>query len=199
MFFFFCRLWLFIENHSSSFKLYVYIFVLLVLKWLPEAAGQLLPVRSFGPPAEEEKEGGRLHLSLLEELPRQNDGKPAECAHSFSFSWIRKMSHDVTYNWMVSLCHQDSLRKPHRRLICESSNKALTLQNAGRFSVNWFILFNDALVHAQVSSTLFLSHPSTLSLLWSRPFFRTLKLGVFQAFICACLRAVRAWHLVKIL
>lgn len=46
---------------------------------------------------------------------------------------------------------QDSLRKPHRRLICESSNKALTLQNAGRFSVNWFILFNDALVHAQVS------------------------------------------------
>ncbi|XP_057674463.1 alsin isoform X1 [Corythoichthys intestinalis] len=43
----------------------------------------------------------------------------------------------------------DSLRKPHRRLICESSNKALTLQNSGRFSVNWFILFNDALVHAQ--------------------------------------------------
>ncbi|XP_008323300.1 alsin isoform X3 [Cynoglossus semilaevis] len=43
----------------------------------------------------------------------------------------------------------DSLRKPHRRLICESSNKALTLQNAGRFSVNWFILFNDALIHAQ--------------------------------------------------
>ncbi|KAA8579632.1 hypothetical protein FQN60_006725, partial [Etheostoma spectabile] len=43
----------------------------------------------------------------------------------------------------------DSLRKPHRRLICESSNKALTLQNAGRFSVNWFIVFNDALVHAQ--------------------------------------------------
>uniref|UniRef100_A0A8C2BMX5 Alsin Rho guanine nucleotide exchange factor ALS2 b n=1 Tax=Cyprinus carpio TaxID=7962 RepID=A0A8C2BMX5_CYPCA len=43
----------------------------------------------------------------------------------------------------------DSLRKPSRRLICESSNKALTLQNAGRFSVNWFILFNDALVHAQ--------------------------------------------------
>ncbi|MGH0133524.1 UNVERIFIED_CONTAM: hypothetical protein FKN15_052980 [Acipenser sinensis] len=35
---------------------------------------------------------------------------------------------------------QDSLRKPSRRLICESSNKALTLQSAGRFSVNWFIL-----------------------------------------------------------
>lgn len=49
------------------------------------------------------------------------------------------------------VCRQDSLRKPQRRLICESSNKALTLQNAGRFSVNWFLLFNDALVHAQVS------------------------------------------------
>lgn len=54
---------------------------------------------------------------------------------------------------MVSLSRQDSLRKPHRRLICESSNKALTLQNAGRFSVNWFILFNDALIHAQVRHT----------------------------------------------
>ncbi|XP_055083473.1 alsin isoform X1 [Periophthalmus magnuspinnatus] len=43
----------------------------------------------------------------------------------------------------------DSLRKPHRRLVCESSNRALSLQNAGRFSVNWFILFSDALVHAQ--------------------------------------------------
>ncbi|XP_054603565.2 alsin isoform X2 [Nothobranchius furzeri] len=43
----------------------------------------------------------------------------------------------------------DSLRKPHRRLIYESSNKSLTLQNAGRFSVNWFILFNDSLIHAQ--------------------------------------------------
>lgn len=53
----------------------------------------------------------------------------------------------------AAVCRQDSLRKPHRRLICESSNKALTLQNAGRFSVNWFILFNDALVHAQVSPT----------------------------------------------
>ncbi|OXB76848.1 UNVERIFIED_CONTAM: hypothetical protein H355_002541 [Colinus virginianus] len=43
----------------------------------------------------------------------------------------------------------DSLRKPDRRLICESSNRGLSLQHAGRFSVNWFILFNDALVHAQ--------------------------------------------------
>uniref|UniRef100_A0A3Q2Y761 Alsin Rho guanine nucleotide exchange factor ALS2 n=1 Tax=Hippocampus comes TaxID=109280 RepID=A0A3Q2Y761_HIPCM len=59
----------------------------------------------------------------------------------------------------------DSLRKAHRRLICESSNKALTLQNAGRFSVNWFILFNDALVHAQFST----HHVFPLATLWVEP------------------------------
>lgn len=59
----------------------------------------------------------------------------------------------------------DSLRKPHRRLICESSNKALSLQNAGRFSVNWFILFNDALVHAQFST----HHVFPLATLWVEP------------------------------
>ncbi|MGH0148208.1 UNVERIFIED_CONTAM: hypothetical protein FKN15_043123 [Acipenser sinensis] len=59
----------------------------------------------------------------------------------------------------------DSLRKPSRRLICESSNKALTLQSAGRFSVNWFILFNDALVHAQFST----HHVFPLSTLWVEP------------------------------
>ncbi|XP_069471605.1 alsin isoform X2 [Ambystoma mexicanum] len=59
----------------------------------------------------------------------------------------------------------DSLRKPHRRLICESSNRGLSLQNAGRFSVNWFILFNDALVHAQFST----HHIFPLSTLWVEP------------------------------
>ncbi|CAB1432963.1 unnamed protein product [Pleuronectes platessa] len=59
----------------------------------------------------------------------------------------------------------DSLRRPHRRLICESSNKALTLQNAGRFSVNWFILFNDAVVHAQFST----HHVFPLATLWVEP------------------------------
>ncbi|XP_028998624.1 alsin isoform X2 [Betta splendens] len=67
----------------------------------------------------------------------------------------------------------DSLRKPHRRLICESSNKALTLQNAGRFSVNWFILFNDALVHAQgvaPCKNLFSTHHVfRLATLWVEP------------------------------
>ncbi len=47
---------------------------------------------------------------------------------------------------------QESLRKPSRRLVCESSNKALMLQNAGRFSASWFILFSDVLVQAQVNS-----------------------------------------------
>ncbi|KAJ8003567.1 hypothetical protein DPEC_G00149690 [Dallia pectoralis] len=59
----------------------------------------------------------------------------------------------------------DSLRKPHRRLVCESSNKTLMLQNAGRFSVNWFILFNDALVHAQFST----HHVFPLATLWVEP------------------------------
>uniref|UniRef100_A0A8D0KN05 Alsin Rho guanine nucleotide exchange factor ALS2 n=1 Tax=Salvator merianae TaxID=96440 RepID=A0A8D0KN05_SALMN len=59
----------------------------------------------------------------------------------------------------------DSLRKPERRLICESSNRGLSLQHAGRFSVNWFILFNDALVHAQFST----HHIFPLSTLWAEP------------------------------
>lgn len=59
----------------------------------------------------------------------------------------------------------DSLRKPERRLICESSNRGLSLQHAGRFSVNWFILFNDSLVHAQFST----HHIFSLSTLWVEP------------------------------
>uniref|UniRef100_A0AAQ6IBX4 VPS9 domain-containing protein n=1 Tax=Anabas testudineus TaxID=64144 RepID=A0AAQ6IBX4_ANATE len=75
--------------------------------------------------------------SKFEALDLQLKRKRKEAEYTFHFwkSFPGKMT--------------DSLRKPHRRLICESSNKALTLQNAGRFSVNWFILFNDALVHAQ--------------------------------------------------
>ncbi|XP_028835447.1 alsin isoform X2 [Denticeps clupeoides] len=67
----------------------------------------------------------------------------------------------------------DSLRKPSRRLVYESSNKSLTLQNAGRFSVNWFILFSDALVHAQgmVPYKSFFSthHVFPLATLWVEP------------------------------
>ncbi|KAJ7345459.1 hypothetical protein JRQ81_001409 [Phrynocephalus forsythii] len=67
-----------------------------------------------------------------------------------------------------SSCYEtlaDSLRKPERRLICESSNRGLSLQHAGRFSVNWFILFNDSLVHAQFST----HHVFSLSTLWVEP------------------------------
>ncbi|XP_073351569.1 alsin [Pagrus major] len=74
---------------------------------------------------------------------------------------------DYTFHFWKSFPGKmtDSLRKPHRRLICESSNKALTLQNAGRFSVNWFILFTDALVHAQFST----HHVFPLATLWVEP------------------------------
>ncbi|XP_047432727.1 alsin isoform X2 [Mugil cephalus] len=97
----------------------------------------------------------KLHdgCSKFESLDLQLKRKRKEAEYSFHFwkSFPGKMT--------------DSLRKPHRRLICESSNKALTLQNAGRFSVNWFILFNDALVHAQFST----HHIFPVATLWVEP------------------------------
>lgn len=93
---------------------------------------------------------------------------------------------------------QDSLRKPERRLICESSNRGLSLQHAGRFSVNWFILFNDALVHAQVSqpagtkpSLCFKQHFSYIFFIqWSFCVVKiNLKLCVFLTFALPC-----GWH-----
>ncbi|KAM8856113.1 alsin-like isoform 2-T3 [Spinachia spinachia] len=57
------------------------------------------------------------------------------------------------------------LRLPQRRVVCESSNRSLTLQNAGRFSNHWFILFNDALVHTQFST----HHIYPLASLWVKP------------------------------
>ncbi|XP_067459329.1 alsin-like isoform X2 [Thunnus thynnus] len=57
------------------------------------------------------------------------------------------------------------LRLPQRRVVCESSNRSLTLQNAGRFSNHWFILFNDALVHTQFST----HHVYPLTCLWVKP------------------------------
>ncbi|KAJ8410132.1 hypothetical protein AAFF_G00211730 [Aldrovandia affinis] len=84
--------------------------------------------------------------------------KEAEYTFHFWKSFPGKMT-------VRSLQLSDSLRKPSRRLVCESSNKALTLQNAGRFSVNWFILFNDALVHAQFST----HHVFPLATLWVEP------------------------------
>ncbi|XP_034533940.1 alsin isoform X2 [Notolabrus celidotus] len=79
----------------------------------------------------------------------------------------RRKEADYTINFWKNFPGKmtESLRKPQRRLICESSNKALTLQNAGRFSVNWFILFSDALVHAQFST----HHVFPLATLWVEP------------------------------
>ncbi|XP_078085206.1 alsin isoform X2 [Mustelus asterias] len=76
---------------------------------------------------------------------------------------------EYTYNFWKTFPGKmtDSLRKPERRLICESSNRGLTLQHAGRFSINWFILFNDALVHAQFST----HHIFPLVTLWVEPHF----------------------------
>ncbi|XP_060786136.1 alsin isoform X2 [Neoarius graeffei] len=79
----------------------------------------------------------------------------------------QKKEAESTYSFWKSCSGKSTeyLRKPSRRLVCESSNKGLTLQNAGRFSVNWFILFNDALVHAQFSSY----HVYMLATLWVEP------------------------------
>ncbi|XP_069108324.1 alsin-like [Argopecten irradians] len=46
----------------------------------------------------------------------------------------------------------DALKIPSRRLVRDSKTHPLTLQGAGRFSVNHFILFNDLFVHSQYSS-----------------------------------------------
>ncbi|XP_069790417.1 alsin isoform X2 [Narcine bancroftii] len=83
--------------------------------------------------------------------------KEAEYTYSFWKTFPGKMT--------------DSLRKPERRLICESSNRGLTLQHAGRFSINWFILFNDALVHAQFST----HHIFPLTTLWIEPQFEEMS------------------------
>ncbi|XP_014847120.1 PREDICTED: alsin isoform X1 [Poecilia mexicana] len=99
--------------------------------------------------------------SKFEALTLQLKRKRKEAEYTFHFwkSFPGKMT--------------DSLRKPHRRLIYESSNKSLTVQNAGRFSVNWFILFNDSLVHAQgvaPCKNLFSTHHIfALATLWVEP------------------------------
>ncbi|KAL5005990.1 hypothetical protein ScPMuIL_017148 [Solemya velum] len=46
----------------------------------------------------------------------------------------------------------DTLKIPNRRLLKESKASPLALQNAGRFSVHLFLLFNDLFVHVQYAS-----------------------------------------------
>ncbi|XP_061697615.1 alsin-like isoform X2 [Syngnathoides biaculeatus] len=87
----------------------------------------------------------------------------------------RKKDAEVTFVfWKThSGKNTEGLRLPQRRVLCESSNRALTLQGAGRFSNHWFILFNDALVHIQRASPpkgLFSTHRVyPVNLLWVKP------------------------------
>uniref|UniRef100_A0A4W6DJM0 Alsin Rho guanine nucleotide exchange factor ALS2 n=1 Tax=Lates calcarifer TaxID=8187 RepID=A0A4W6DJM0_LATCA len=87
---------------------------------------------------------------------------------SLSLSLLRrKKEAETTFLFWKTHCgkHTEVLRLPQRRVVCESSNRSLTLQNAGRFSNHWFILFNDALVHTQFSS----HHVYPLTCLWVKP------------------------------
>ncbi|XP_071823129.1 alsin-like isoform X4 [Apostichopus japonicus] len=66
----------------------------------------------------------------------------------------------------------ESLKRPDRRIIRDSRKKPLQLVNAGRLSSNWFLLFNDVIVHAQPSagSQIFTTHHVyNLSLVWAEP------------------------------
>ncbi|XP_060076194.1 alsin-like [Ylistrum balloti] len=46
----------------------------------------------------------------------------------------------------------DALKIPSRRVVRDSKTHPLSLQGAGRFSANYFVLFNDLFVHIQYSS-----------------------------------------------
>nr|XP_046260313.1 alsin-like isoform X3 [Scatophagus argus] len=95
---------------------------------------------------------------------------------SLSQSLLRRMKEAET-TFLFWKTHSgktaEDLRLPQRRVVCESSNRSLTLQNAGRFSSHWFILFNDALVHTQgaiPSQSLFSTHHVyPLTCLWVKP------------------------------
>uniref|UniRef100_A0A7N8X3X3 Alsin-like n=1 Tax=Mastacembelus armatus TaxID=205130 RepID=A0A7N8X3X3_9TELE len=79
----------------------------------------------------------------------------------------RKKEAETTFLFwkMHSGKNTEVLRLPQRRVVCESTNRSLTLLNAGRFSNHWFILFNDALVHTQFST----HHVYPLTCLWVKP------------------------------
>uniref|UniRef100_A0A3Q1G4H7 Alsin Rho guanine nucleotide exchange factor ALS2 b n=1 Tax=Acanthochromis polyacanthus TaxID=80966 RepID=A0A3Q1G4H7_9TELE len=132
-----------------------------------------LLVALFYLPTRHLHEYGRLLLKLATcfEVSSSDYQKLQDSCSKFEASALqlkrKRKEADYTFNFWKSFPGKmtDSLRKPHRRLVCESSNKALTLQNAGRFSVNWFILFNDALVHAQFST----HHIFPLATLWVEP------------------------------
>ncbi|XP_074515820.1 alsin-like isoform X1 [Sebastes fasciatus] len=95
---------------------------------------------------------------------------------SLSLSLLRKKKEAET-TFLFWKTHSgkttEVLRLPQRRVVCESSNRSLTLQKAGRFSNHWFILFNDTLVHTQgaiPSQSLFSTHRIyPLTCLWVKP------------------------------
>ncbi|XP_035532250.1 alsin-like isoform X5 [Morone saxatilis] len=95
---------------------------------------------------------------------------------SLSLSLLRKKKEAET-TFLFWKTHSgkttEVLRLPQRRLVCDCSNRSLTLQNAGRFSNHWFMLFNDALVHTQgtiPSQSLFSTHHIyPLTCLWVKP------------------------------
>uniref|UniRef100_A0A8C7K200 Alsin Rho guanine nucleotide exchange factor ALS2 n=1 Tax=Oncorhynchus kisutch TaxID=8019 RepID=A0A8C7K200_ONCKI len=120
-----------------------------------------LLVLLFYSPMQHIHEYARLLLKLATcfdvstvEYQRLQEGCSKYEALSLSLGRKRKEAETTNQFWRTySGKTTDVLRNPQRRLVYESSNKSLTLQNAGRFSVNWFILFNDALIHAQVRVT----------------------------------------------
>ncbi|XP_037136637.1 alsin-like isoform X2 [Syngnathus acus] len=95
--------------------------------------------------------------------------------HLFATLLRKKMEAEVTFLfWKThSGKNTEGLRLPQRRVLCESSNRTLTLQGAGRFSNHWFILFNDALVHIQRAAPpkiLFSTYRVyPVNLLWVKP------------------------------
>ncbi|XP_030284576.1 alsin-like isoform X4 [Sparus aurata] len=94
---------------------------------------------------------------------------------SLSSSLLRrkKEAENTFHFWKTHSGKTEDLRLAQRRVVCESSNRSLTLQNAGRFSNHWFILFNDALVHTQgaiPSQSIFSTHHVyPLTCLWVKP------------------------------
>ncbi|KAK6315502.1 hypothetical protein J4Q44_G00150310 [Coregonus suidteri] len=149
-----------------------------VLRQLSESSGDKVPlsdllVSLFYSPIQHIHEYSRLLLKLATcfdvstvEYQRLQEGYSRYEALSFSLRRKRKESETTNQFWKTySGKTTDVLQTPQRRLVYESSDKSLTLQNAGRFSVNRFILFNDALIHAQFSS----HHVYPLATLWVEP------------------------------
>ncbi|XP_022079159.1 alsin-like isoform X2 [Acanthaster planci] len=59
----------------------------------------------------------------------------------------------------------EAIKKPDRRLLRDSRSNPLTLQNSGRLSQNWFLLFADIFIHVQFST----HQAYPLALIWAEP------------------------------